>query len=370
MTFHYTPHAQDGQARQGVFSTPHGGIRMPAFAPVGTQATVKTMTPDEVRSTGADLILANTYHLYLRPGAERVAEFGGLHRFMGWNGPILTDSGGFQVFSLSDLRKVSDDGVMFKSHLDGSSHFFSPEKVMEIEAKLGADIIMVLDECPDPLDRDYNEQALARTHAWAVRCAESQQRPHEQASFGNVQGGIVPDLRLHSAEFLSKLDLPGYGIGGLAGGETKQEMYGILDVVTPAMPDDRPRYLMGVGDPDDVVEAVGRGVDLFDCVLPTRIARHGAIFTRHGRINLRNARFAGEHGPLEEGCDCYACQQFTTGYIHHLIRTKEILGFRLTTLHNVRFLERLMEEIREHIAAGTFYDFKDAFLAGYLKRGV
>ncbi len=369
MTFHYTCHAQDGQARLGVFSTPHGDIRMPAFAPVGTQATVKTMTPDEIRSVGADLILANTYHLYLRPGADRVAEFGGLHQFMGWDGPILTDSGGFQVFSLSDLRKISDDGVMFKSHLDGSSHFFSPEKVMEIEAKLGADIIMAFDECPDPLDRAYNEQALERTHAWAVRCAESQQRPDEQALFGIVQGGIFPDLRLHSAEFLSKLDLPGYAIGGLAVGETKEEMYDILDVVTPALPDDRPRYLMGVGAPDDIVEAVARGVDQFDCVLPTRIARNGAIFTRHGRINLRNARFADEHGPLEEGCDCYTCQRFSTGYVHHLIRCKEILGFRLTTLHNLRFLERLMEQIREQIAAGTFYDFKEAFLVDYFQRG-
>ncbi|HEY54625.1 MAG TPA: tRNA guanosine(34) transglycosylase Tgt [Caldilineae bacterium] len=369
MTFHYTRQTTDGQARLGVFSTPHGDIRMPAFAPVGTQASVKTLTPEEVKAVGADLILANTYHLYLRPGPDRVADFGGLHRFMGWDGPILTDSGGFQVFSLNDLRKVSAEGVLFKSHLDGSSHFFSPEKVMEIQAKLGADIIMALDECPDPLDRAYNEEALARTHAWAVRCAEHQQRPDEQALFGIVQGGIFPDLRLHSAKFLRELDLPGYAIGGLAVGETKAQMYDILDVVMPALPTDRPRYLMGVGAPDDIVEAVARGVDQFDCVLPTRIARNGAIFTRHGRLNLRNARFAYEHGPLEEGCDCYTCQRFSTGYVHHLIRSKEILGLRLTSLHNLRFLERLMEQIREHIAAGTFYEFKDAFLADYLGRG-
>jgi len=368
MSFHYTLLARDAQARRGVFSTPHGDIKMPAFAPVGTQATVKTLTPDEVRMIGADLILANTYHLYLRPGADRVASFGGLHGFMGWDGPILTDSGGFQVFSLSDLRKVDDRGVTFKSHLDGSTHRFTPEKVMAIEAKLGADIIMALDECPDPLDRAYNEEALARTHAWAVRCAESQVRPDDQALFGIVQGGIFDDLRLESAAFLSKLDLPGYAIGGLAVGETKPQMYATLDVVMPALPADRPRYLMGVGAPDDIVEAVARGVDMFDCVLPTRIARNGAIFTRHGRINLRNSRFKDEHGPMEEGCTCYACQRFSAGYIHHLIKAKEILGLRLTTLHNLHFLETLMRDIRAHIEAGDFYAFKDAFLDDYLGR--
>jgi len=365
-SFQYTLQAQDGHARLGVFSTPHGEIHMPAFAPVGTQATVKTLTPEEVRDLGAELVLANTYHLYLRPGADRVARFGGLHSFMGWDGPILTDSGGFQVFSLSDLRQVDADGVTFKSHLDGSRHRFTPEKVMEIEAKLGADIIMALDECPDPRDRAYNEEALRRTHAWAERCAAHQQRPQDQALFGIIQGGIFPDLRLQSAEFLAGLNLPGYAIGGLSVGETKAEMYATLDEVMPAIPADRPRYLMGVGAPDDIVEGVARGVDLFDCVLPTRIARNGAIFTRHGRINLRNARFADEFSPLEQGCDCYTCTHFSSGYVHHLIRAKEILGLRLTTLHNLRFLQRLMSDIRQHIAAGSFASFREAFLADYL----
>ena len=364
-SFRYTLIATDGAARRGVFSTPHGDIQMPAFAPVGTQATVKTLTPDEVRMVGADLILANTYHLYLRPGADRIARFGGLHRFMAWDGPILTDSGGFQVFSLNDLRKVDDDGVTFKSHLDGSYHRFTPEKVMEIQAKLGADIIMAFDECPDPLDRAYNEEALARTHAWAVRCAQHQQRPDEQALFGIVQGGIFPDLRLQSAEFLTALDLPGYAIGGLAVGETKAQMYATLDVVTPALPSNRPRYLMGVGAPDDILEAVSRGVDLFDCVLPTRIARNGAIFTHHGRLNLRNARFADVQDPMEPGCACYACQRFSAGYIHHLIKAKEILGLRLTTIHNLHFLETLMQNIRTSIERGEFDAFKTRFLETY-----
>lgn len=364
--FRYTLQKQDGQARLGVFSTPHGDIHMPAFAPVGTQATVKTLTPAEVRHLGAELVLANTYHLYLRPGADRVQRFGGLHDFMGWDGPILTDSGGFQVFSLSNLRQVDTDGVTFKSHLDGSRHHFTPEKVMEIEAKLGADIIMCLDECPEPTDRAYNEAALQRTHIWAERCAAHQQRPHDQALFGIIQGGIFPDLRLQSAAFLASLDLPGYAIGGLSVGETKAEMYRTLDVLMPAIPADRPRYLMGVGAPDDIVEAVARGVDMFDCVLPTRIARNGAIFTRHGRVNLRNARFADDPAPLEAGCDCYTCTHFITAYVHHLIRAKEILGLRLTTLHNLRFLQRLMAELRLHIAAGSFDDFRQAFLADYL----
>ena len=354
MSFDYTLHTIDGMARLGTFTTPHGGVCMPCFAPVGTQAAVKTLSPEEVKSTGADLLLANTYHLYLRPGAGRVARAGGLHGFMGWDGPILTDSGGFQIFSLSDLRKVDADGVTFQSHIDGSRHRFTPEIVMDIEAQLGADIIMCLDECPDPLERAYNEQALARTHAWAVRCAESQQRPHEQALFGIVQGGVFPDLRQQSAAFLSTLDLPGYAIGGLAVGETKSQMYDTLDVTLPGLPADRPRYLMGVGAPEDIVEAVARGVDLFDSVMPTRIARHGAIFTRQGRLNLRNARFLDELGPLEGNCDCYTCRRFSTAYVAHLIRASEIFGLRLTTLHNLRFMQRLMQDIRDSIFAGRF----------------
>ena len=366
MTFRYNLIATDGLARLGSFQTPHGEISLPCFAPVGTQATVKTLSPDEVRALGADLVLANTYHLYLRPGAERIARFGGLHAFMGWDGPILTDSGGFQVFSLSDLRKVDAGGVTFRSHIDGSQHRFTPEGVMDIEAKLGADIIMCLDECPNPLDRDYNEQALARTHAWAERCFESQQRPQDQALFGIVQGGIFPDLRLHSVATLSALDFPGYGIGGLAVGESKEQMYATLDYTAPALPANKPRYLMGVGMPEDIVEAVARGVDLFDCVHPTRLARHGGIFTRNGRLNLRNARFADEPGPLEPGCDCYTCTRFTSAYVHHLIRAQETFGLRLTTIHNLRFLQRLMADIRRYIASGTFASFRQSFPRAYL----
>ncbi len=368
MSFRYTLHATDGMARLGVFSTPHGDIRLPGFAPVGTQATVKTLSPEEVRSVGADLVLANTYHLYLRPGPDQVARFGGLHRFMGWDGPILTDSGGFQVFSLSKLRKIDADGVTFQSHIDGSRHRFTAQVVMEVQAKLGADIIMCFDECPDPLDRAYNEQALERTHAWAKRCAESQRRPDDQALFGIVQGGVFADLRRQSALVLSALDLPGYAVGGLAVGETKQQMYATLDDTTPVLPADRPRYLMGVGAPDDIVEAVARGIDLFDSVLPTRVARHGAFFTAFGRRNLRNARYADASGPLETGCDCYTCTHFSAAYVHHLIRVEEIFGLRLTTLHNLRFLQRLMQSIRDHIAAGTFSTFSSAFLSNYLTR--
>ncbi len=368
MPIRYTLHATDGLARLGVFSTPHGDIRTPAFAPVGTQASVKTLSPEEVRGVGAELVLANTYHLYLRPGADQVARFGGLHGFMGWEGPILTDSGGFQVFSLSKLRKVDADGVTFQSHIDGSRHRFTAEMVMEVQAKLGADIIMCFDECTDPLDRAYNERALERTHVWAARCARSQRRPDAQALFGIVQGGIFADLRQQSAAALAALDLPGYAIGGLAVGETKPQMYATLDATLPFVPADRPRYLMGVGAPDDIVEAVARGIDLFDSVLPTRVARHGAFFTAHGRRNLRNARFASETGPLEPGCDCYACTHFSAAYVHHLIRAEEIFGLRLTTLHNLRFLQRLMQAIRDHIAAGTFDAFKTSFLAGYIAK--
>jgi queuine tRNA-ribosyltransferase len=365
MSFRYRLLATDGQARLGLFSTPHGDIRLPGFAPVGTQAAVKTLSPEEVRHVGCDLVLANTYHLYLRPGAERVARFGGLHRFMGWEGPILTDSGGFQIFSLSGLRKVDADGVTFQSHIDGSRHRFTPELVMALQAQLGADIIMCLDECPDPLDRCYNEIALERTHAWARRCAAAQQRPHEQALFGIVQGGIFPDLRQQSVVALTALDLPGYAIGGLAVGETKEQMYATLDVTVPLLPADRPRYLMGVGAPEDIVEAVARGVDLFDSVMPTRIGRHGAFFTAQGRRNLRNAAFADAFGPLEAGCDCYTCTRFETGYVHHLFRAGEILGLRLLTLHNLRFMQRLLQALRDHIAAGTFATFKTTFLAAY-----
>lgn len=364
--FEYTLCKQDShsRARAGVFTTPHGEIQMPVFAPVGTQATVKTVSPDELEALGASLILANTYHLYLRPGAGLIMQLGGLHEFMRWPHPILTDSGGFQVFSLQDLRRVDDDGVTFRSHLDGSEHRFTPERVVEIQEQLGADIIMCLDECAEPHDRRYNEQALQRTHRWAERCKAAQTR-RDQALFGIVQGGIHPDLRAQSASFLTQLDFPGYAIGGLSVGETKEEMHAMLDVVIPLLPENKPRYLMGVGSPEDLFEGVSRGVDMFDCVLPTRTARNAGLFTRQGRINLRAARFAQDPGPIEEGCDCYTCQRFSRAYVRHLLRVQEFLGYRLATLHNLRFMIRLMDEIRRSILDGTFVEFKARFLSEY-----
>ncbi|HET7377052.1 MAG TPA: tRNA guanosine(34) transglycosylase Tgt, partial [Anaerolineae bacterium] len=309
MNFKYEKLAQAGRARAGVFHTPHGDIPTPVFAPVGTAATVKGVPPRDLKDLGATLVLANTYHLYLRPGDELIARLGGLHRFMNWDGPMLTDSGGFQIFSLQELRSVDDDGATFKSHLDGSTHRFTPEKVIAIEENLGADVIMVLDECAPPNDRAYNEKALRRTHLWAERCKRAQTRS-DQALFGIVQGGVFHDLREQSARYLIALDFSGYAIGGLAVGETKEQMHAVLDQLNPILPDEKPRYLMGVGTAEDFFEAVARGVDIFDCVLPTRLARHGAALTHHGRINLRNLSLAEESAPIEEGCTCYACQEY------------------------------------------------------------
>ena len=359
--FTYTLEAQDGRARAGTFSTPHGPIHMPAFAPVGTLANVKTLEPRDLTELGAELILANTYHLYLRPGHELIERFGGLHQFMRWGG---TDSGGFQVFSLADQRKLDDDGVTFRSHIDGSTHRFTPERVMEIEQALGPDIAMVLDECPDPLEREYNVAALARTHRWAARCKAAHTRP-DQALFGIVQGGVFPDLRLESAAFLSALDFPGYAVGGLAVGETKEQMYAILDETCPALPAHKPRYLMGVGTPEDVIEAVYRGIDMFDCVLPTRIARNGAVFTPAGRVNLRNARFAEDHAPIQEDCMCYTCRTFSRAYLRHLYKAGEVTALRLGTIHNVHFMLDLMRRIRAAIMTGTYDTFRDAFWDRY-----
>jgi queuine tRNA-ribosyltransferase len=293
-----------------------------------------------------------------------VAEIGGLHGFMDWNGPILTDSGGFQVFSLAAKRQITDDGVEFQSHIDGSRHFFSPEMVIRVQEQLGADIIMVLDECAEPGDRAYNQQALARTHAWAQRCLAAQTRS-DQALFGIVQGGIFADLRQQSAEFLAGLEFPGYAIGGLSVGETKEQMYTMLDITTPLLPADRPRYLMGVGAPEDLLEGVARGVDLFDCVLPTRLARNAALFTRRGRINIRNARFERDALPIEEGCQCYTCRHFSRAYLRHLFKAGELLAYRLATIHNVHFLLQLMRDVRANLAAGRFSTFKNEFLADY-----
>ncbi|HNS52552.1 MAG TPA: tRNA guanosine(34) transglycosylase Tgt [Anaerolineae bacterium] len=351
--------------RLGVLTTPHGEIQTPAFAPVGTQGTVKALDPRDLRELGVELLLGNTYHLYLRPGAELLARMGGLHGFMGWDGPILTDSGGFQVFSLQANRKVDEDGVTFRSHLDGSPHRFTPEMVIWTQEQIGADIIMCLDECADPLNRDYNEAALERTHAWAERSLAAQKRS-DQWLFGIVQGGVFSDLRERSARFLTGLDFPGYAIGGLSVGEPKPLMHRMLEVTTPLLPVGKPRYLMGVGAPDDLIEGVTRGIDLFDCVLPTRLARNAALLTRHGRLNLRNASFSTDAKPVEERCDCYCCRRFSRAYLRHLFKAEELLGYRLATIHNVRFQERLMEDIRAALGDGSFEQFRSEFLAGYL----
>lgn len=366
MPFSFELVAEDHQtnARAGLIRTTHGEIPTPLFAPVGTQATVKTLTPVDLHDLRATLILANTYHLYLRPGPDLIADFGGLHQFMQWPGPILTDSGGFQVFSLSGLRTVDEDGVTFRSHIDGSTHRFTPESVINIQEKLGANIIMAFDECPSPEDYDYNVEALERTHRWAKRCQEAQQRT-DQALYGIVQGGVFPDLRTRSAEFLASLEFPGYGIGGLSVGESKAQMHEMLEILHPILPRKKPRYLMGVGSPEDLFECVARGIDQFDCVLPTRIARNGAVFTPGGRVNLRNARFATDKEPIDSGCECYTCRTFSRAYLRHLIVAKEILALRLATVHNLHFMLHTMRRIRQAIIDGTFAEYKAEFLGNY-----
>ena len=361
--FEYTLLATSGRARAGVLRTPHGDLPTPVFAPVGTQATVKTMTPRDLSELGATLVLANAYHLYLRPGSELVARMGGLHRFMGWSGPLLTDSGGYQVFSLKTLRKVDNDGVTFRSHLDGSTHRFTPEKVMAIQEELGPDIAVCLDECAPPLDRAYNEQATARTHVWAARCRASQRRT-DQALFGIVQGGVFPDLREQSAHLITSLDFPGHAIGGLSVGESKEQTYATLDLLNDVLPKDKPRYLMGVGAAQDFFEAVARGVDMFDCVLPTRLARHGAALLKGRRLNLRNAQYAADESPIQEGCGCYTCQTFSRAYLRHLLAADEILGLHLLSLHNLHFLLDLMRRIRASILDSTFGQLAEAWQAG------
>lgn len=351
--FDYKITAKNDRARTGIFSTPHGELITPVFAPVGTQATVKTLTPGHLEEINASLVLSNTYHLYLRPGDELVRDMGGLHRFMQWHKPMLTDSGGFQVFSLSQTRKVDEEGVTFKSHIDGSIHRFTPEKSIAIQENLGADIIMAFDECSDPNDLDYIEQAMERTHRWAERSLEAKTRP-DQAMFGIVQGGIDPTLRTESAKFIASLDTPGIAIGGLSVGETKKEMHDTLDMVTPLLPEDKPRYLMGVGTPEDLINGVLRGIDIFDCVLPTRLARHHSAFSPEGRLNLMNASFARDGRPIDETCDCYSCRTFTRSYIRHLIVAKELLAGTLISIHNLRALIRLMENIRVYITDGSF----------------
>ncbi len=358
---------REERARVGVFHTPHGELETPVFAPVGTQATVKAVTPAQLKDCGASLVLSNTYHLYLRPGADLVADFGGVHEFMQWPGPMLTDSGGFQVFSLSDTRKVDEDGVTFKSHVDGSTHRFTPESSIQIQEKLGADIIMAFDECADPNNAAYIHDSMRRTHAWAERCLKAKSRP-DQALFGIVQGGVSAELRIQSAKFISSLDFPGHAIGGLSVGETKKEMHDMLEVVNNFLPESKPRYLMGVGSPEDLINGILRGVDIFDCVLPTRLARHSAAFTPTGRINLMNASYAHDHSPIDETCDCYACQTFTRGYIRHLIVAKEMLAATLISIHNIRFLISLVQKSRQMIQDHQFSDFASDFLEKYQPR--
>ena len=351
--FEFTITARNHRARTGVFSTPHGDLLTPVFAPVGTQATVKTLTPEHLKEINASLVLSNTYHLYLRPGDELVRDMGGLHKFMQWPRPMLTDSGGFQVFSLAQTRKIDDDGVTFKSHIDGSTHRFTPEKSIAIQENLGADIIMAFDECSDPNDHAYTKLAMERTHRWAERSLGAKTRP-DQALFGIIQGGVQPDLRAESAKFIASLDTPGIAIGGLSVGETKEEMHTTLDVVTPLLPEQKPRYLMGVGTPEDLINGVSRGIDIFDCVLPTRLARHHSAFAPEGRLNLMNATFSRDERPVDGTCDCYTCKTFTRAYIRHLIVAKEFLAGTLISIHNLRALIRLMEQIRAYIADGIF----------------
>ncbi|MGE5416439.1 MAG: tRNA guanosine(34) transglycosylase Tgt [Acidobacteriota bacterium] len=358
------------KGRLGQISTPHGSFTTPIFMPVGTQATVKTLTPDDLYEIGTDVILGNTYHLNLRPGPEVVRKAGGLHKFMNYNRPILTDSGGFQVFSLAGLRKINEDGVEFSSHIDGSLRFLTPEKSIEIQESLGADIIMCFDECtPYPATHEYAEQALERTTRWARRCKEFHTRD-DQALFGIVQGGVFEDLRIRSARELIEIGFPGYAVGGLSVGEPKEDMYRILDMVDDMLPEDKPRYLMGVGTPEDLLEGVARGIDMFDCVMPTRLARHGTAYTATGKITVRNAKYAEDFGPLDPHCECKVCRNYSRAYLRHLVKSSEILGLILLSYHNVYFLVKLMRDIRQSLAEDSFTVFYEDFLGKYLSKSI
>jgi queuine tRNA-ribosyltransferase len=340
-------------------------VPTPAFLPVASQGTVKTLTPEELKDIGVTIILSNTYHLYLRPGIDVIEKLGGLHRYMGWDGPILTDSGGYQVFSLARLCQVTDDGVTFRSHIDGSEHNLTPELIVEFQQKLGADIIMMLDECP-PIDANMAKvhEAVDRTSMWAEKCRKHYHSPI-QLLFGIVQGGIFPELRQQSAKAITSLDFPGYAIGGLSLGEPKELTWSILDETMPFLPLDRPCYLMGVGSPEDIIEGVSRGIDLFDSALPTRVARNGALFTMQGRVNIRKAIFKTKEQPVDADCDCYTCRMFSAAYLHHLFKCEELLAYRLATIHNLRFITRLMQKIEKAIQQDTFAVFKNDFLSQY-----
>jgi queuine tRNA-ribosyltransferase len=356
-----------GAARAGIFHTPHGDIPTPVFAPVGTQATVKAVPPRDLTEIGASLVLSNTYHLHLRPGADLVRDMGGLHQFMQWHRPILTDSGGFQVFSLAQINKIDDEGVTFQSHIDGSRHRFTPEVSMKIQEALGADIIMCFDQCPPPTDRPIVETAVARTSAWAARCRAAHSDDTVQALFGIQQGGIFPDLREQSSTMLTTLEFAGYAIGGLSVGESKTEMYRTLDYCIPMLPEDKPRYLMGVGAPDDLAQAILRGIDIFDCVLPTRLARHGAVFTPEGNVNIGRAQFSRDERPLDTECDCTCCQNFSRAYLRHLVKAGELLSHYLLSVHNIRFLIRHVEAMRRAIFDDSLEKYVSAFLQRYLQ---
>jgi queuine tRNA-ribosyltransferase len=393
LTFTIESRLPNAGGRAATLTLPHGTVETPAFMVVGTQATVKSLTPEELRGLGTQMILGNAYHLYLRPGPDVVAEFGGLHSFSHWDGPILTDSGGFQVFSLGfalehgvgkianifpgagaqaparaqrpRLTRIDDDGVTFTSHLDGSAHRFTPEKSIAIQEALGADVIVAFDECTSPLhDHAYTARALDRTHRWAERCLVARTRHHDQALFGIVQGGAYHDLRVRSAEFFASMPFPGYCVGGSLG-KDKADMHAILDWTLPILPEDRPRHLLGIGDPEDFFDAIERGIDLFDCVAPTRIARHGALYTKDGRLNIKGARYIRDHAPMEDDCGCYTCQNYTRGYLRHLFAAGETLALRLASIHNLYFIVNLVRSIRASILDGTFFAFKEEFLARY-----
>ena len=354
------------KARRGRVTTPHGVIETPVFMPVGTAATVKAMRPEEIKEMGAEIVLSNTYHLYLRPGHEVVKAAGGLHKFMNWDRPILTDSGGFQVFSLGAMRKIREEGVEFRSHIDGSRHMLSPEKSMEIQNALGSDIIMAFDECaPYPADRKYVKDSLERTTRWLKRCKEYHKDTERQSLFGIMQGGMYKDLRRDSAEQIVELDLPGYAIGGLSVGEPKEIMYDVMDECVDYLPKEKPRYLMGVGSPDCLFEGVERGIDMFDCVLPTRIARHGMAMTSQGRVNIKNARYERDFTPLDPECDCYTCRNYSKAYLRHLFKADEILSSMLMTNHNLHFLVKTMQNIRKSIEEDRFLEYKKEFYDSY-----
>jgi queuine tRNA-ribosyltransferase len=358
-------------ARAGLIHTDHGDIPTPNFMPVGTQASVKTISPTQLEGLGADVVLANTYHLYLRPGTELINSFGGIHKFMSWDRPVLTDSGGFQVYSLSDLNKISEEGVEFRSHLDGSKHFLRPEDIVNAQADIGADLIMPLDECmPWPADKKYAEDSTARTSRWAKRCRDTrgpifEHHDYRQFLFGIVQGSTYEDLRRQSVADLVEMDFPGYSIGGLAVGEPKNQMLDLTELTAGLLPVEKPRYLMGVGFPEDLIRSVARGVDIFDCVMPTRNARKGTLFTRHGRLVIKNAAYAKDPEPVDENCDCPACRRFSRAYIRHLLHVKELLGMQLATLHNLYFYLDLMRGLRKSILEGRFPEHRDAFFRDY-----